>query len=181
MTAMRKPANGLWIQRSIMAKVTWEKCALQLSSNEHRHLIKWPHFQKCWTSCSSAWSHYTLFPKCWAVTLSLTLLRPQHSPGDGQRFRRHTSLTYLLKWQTTLAFLPLFCFFSSLKILKQNSMYKTVVKWNNRKTYLFNAVASSDWHLTQSILAFRTDRQVTDKPTVIREKMTLEHNDALLF
>lgn len=36
---------------NIMAKVTWEKCALQLSSNEHRHLIKWPHFQKCWTSC----------------------------------------------------------------------------------------------------------------------------------
>lgn len=77
--------------------------------------------------------------------------------------------------------LPFCLIFPALKILKQNSMCKTTVKWNNRKTHLFNAVASSDWHLTQSIPAFRTDRQVTDKPTVITEKMTLEHNDALLF
>lgn len=132
MIAMRKSANGLWIQCSIMAKVTWEKCALQLSSNEHRHLIKWPHFQKCWTSCSSAWFHYTLFPKCWALALRLTLLRPQHSPGDGQRFRRHMSLTTCSNDKQSL---PFCLIFPSLKTIKQKSTYKTMVRWNNRKTH----------------------------------------------
>lgn len=98
---------------NIMVKVTWEKRALQLSSNERRHLIKWPHFQKHWTSYSSARFHYILFPKCWALTLWLTLLRPQQCPGDGQEFGKHMALTYLLEWQTSLAFVSHFLPFTS--------------------------------------------------------------------
>lgn len=70
---------------------------------------------------------------------------------------------------------------SLLKILKQNPIHKDMVDWHNIKTYLFNTVVSSDWHLTQSIPAFRTDRQVRDKLTLIIKKIRLEQNDALLF
>lgn len=78
----------------------------------------------------------------------------------------------------------LFCLISPsslLKILKQNPIHKDMVDWSNIKTYLFNIELSSDWHLTQSISAFRTDRQVRDKLTLIIKKIMLEQNDTLLF